>query len=67
MVCYTLNSNLLENVLELILALGSEYNITVWEDQDGFHEGSIGSAPMSESDSEDGMFALPTSTDLRFY
>jgi hypothetical protein len=43
-----------------------EHNITIWEDQEEFQEqDAAGSAPMSESDSEDGMPTSPTLVDLQ--
>lgn len=52
------------------IALGPEHEITIWEDREVFQDqGSAGSAPMSvsESDSEDGIFAVLTLVNLQYH
>jgi hypothetical protein len=60
--------DLLKTSSDPFVASDQEHNITIWEDQEEFQEqDAAGRAPMSESDSEDGVFTSPTYVNLQYY
>jgi hypothetical protein len=67
-VCRKHGSDLQECIVKSSIAPDPEHEITIWEDQEEFQERDAdGSAPMSESDSEDGMLTSPTFVNLGFH
>jgi hypothetical protein len=67
-VCRNYEPDLLKTLFNLSVALSPEHNITIWEDQEKFQEQDVaGGAPMSDSDSEDGVFISPTFVNLQYY
>jgi hypothetical protein len=67
-VCCKHDSDLQKGIVKSSMAPDPEHEITIWEDQEEFQERDAdGSAPMSESDSEDGMLTSPTFVNLRFH